>query len=127
MSDVAGHNFLGGICFDTGEILMRDPPNSPLASQWYRLEGGGAHRRDLMLATWVGTQADESFPKAWKTDTAGNPSSQSKIYYSPKLWYLRATIIEAQDIALSSLFQIKAQLEFQVRKTKFVITRNGSS
>ncbi|KAD1404144.1 hypothetical protein E3N88_42871 [Mikania micrantha] len=127
MSDVAGHNFLGGICFDTGEILLRDPPDSPLAPQWYRLEGGGAHRGDLMLATWVGTQADESFPEAWKTDTAGNPSSQSKIYQSPKLWYLRATIIEAQDTALSSSFQIKAQLGFQVQKTKFIITRNGSS
>ncbi|KAL8214418.1 hypothetical protein R6Q57_003867 [Mikania cordata] len=127
MSDVAGHNFLGGICFDTGEILLRDPPDSPLAPQWYRLEGGGAHRGDLMLATWVGTQADESFPEAWKTDTAGNPSSQSKIYQSPKLWYLRATIIEAQDTALSSSFQIKAQFGFQVQKTKFIITHNGSS
>ncbi|KAI3743359.1 hypothetical protein L1987_61066 [Smallanthus sonchifolius] len=62
MSDVAGHNFLGGICFDTTEILMRDPPDSPLAPQWYRLEGGRAHKGDLMLATWIGTQADESFP-----------------------------------------------------------------
>ncbi|KAJ0503106.1 putative C2 domain, phosphoribosyltransferase, C2 domain superfamily [Helianthus annuus] len=127
MSDVAGHNFLGGICFDTTEIPLRDPPDSPLATQWYRLEGGGAHRGDLMLATWVGTQADESFPEAWKTDTAGNPSSRSKIYQSPKLWYLRTTIIEAQDVSLSSSFQIKAQLGFQVQKTKSIITSNGSA
>ncbi|KAK9068519.1 hypothetical protein SSX86_012633 [Deinandra increscens subsp. villosa] len=127
MLDTAGHNFLGGICFDTGEILLRDPPDSPLAPQWYRLEGGGAHRGDLMLATWIGTQADESFPEAWKTDTAGNPSSRSKIYQSPKLWYLRTTIIEGQDVVLSSTFQIKAQLGFQVQKTKFIVTHNGSS
>ncbi|KAL4560630.1 hypothetical protein LXL04_032783 [Taraxacum kok-saghyz] len=128
MSDVAGHNFLGGICFDATEILLRDPPDSPLAPQWYRLEGGGAHKGDLMLATWVGTQADESFPEAWKTDTAGNPSSRSKIYQSPKLWYLRATIIEAQDVSMSSSsFQIKAQLGFQVQKTKSIGTRNGTS
>ncbi|KAK1426150.1 hypothetical protein QVD17_14819 [Tagetes erecta] len=127
MSDVAGHNFLGGICFDTTEILLRDPPDSPLAPQWYRLEGGGAHKGDLMLATWIGTQADESFPEAWKTDTAGNPSSRSKIYQSPKLWYLRTTIIEAQDVAPTSSFQIKAQLGFQVQKTKCVTTHNGSS
>nr|XP_043609107.1 protein QUIRKY [Erigeron canadensis] len=126
-SDVAGHNFLGGICFDATEIPLRDPPDSPLAPQWYRLEGGGAHKGDLMLATWVGTQADESFPEAWKTDTAGNPSSRSKIYQSPKLWYLRATIIEAQDVPASSTFQIKAQFGFQVQKTKSIITRNGSS
>lgn len=127
MSDVAGHNFLGGICFDATEIPLRDPPDSPLAPQWYRLEGGGAHKGDLMLATWVGTQADESFPEAWKTDTAGNPSSRSKIYQSPKLWYLRAMIIEAQDVSMSSSFQIKAQLGFQVQKTKLIGTRNGTS
>ncbi|XP_024983600.1 protein QUIRKY [Cynara cardunculus var. scolymus] len=127
MSDVAGHNFLGGICFDATEIPLRDPPDSPLAPQWYRLEGGGAHKGDLMLATWVGTQADESFPEAWKTDTAGNPGSRSKIYQSPKLWYLRAVIIEAQDVSLSSSFQIKAQFGFQVQKTKSIVTRNGSS
>lgn len=28
--------FLGGICFDTTEIPLRDPPDSPLAPQWYR-------------------------------------------------------------------------------------------
>lgn len=129
--DVAGHNFLGGICFDVSEIPLRDPPDSPLAPQWYRLEGGGVNKGDLMIATWVGTQADESFPDAWKTDTAGNPSSRSKVYQSPKLWYLRSTIIEAQDIVSSapskeSTFQIKAQLGFQVQKTKFSVTSSGS-
>lgn len=130
-SDVAGHNFLGGICFDVGEIPLRDPPDSSLAPQWYRLEGGGAHKGDLMLATWIGTQADESFPEAWKTDTAGNPNSRSKVYQSPKLWYLRSTVIEAQDIfslmpSKESTFQIKAQLGCQVQKTKFSVTSNGS-
>ncbi|KAA8516876.1 hypothetical protein F0562_017306 [Nyssa sinensis] len=130
-SNVARHNFLGGICFDATEIPLRDPPDSPLAPQWYRLEGGGAHRGDLMLATWIGTQADESFPDAWKTDTAGNPSSESKVYQSPKLWYLRLTVIEAQDILslMSSKepsFQVKAQLGSQVLKSKPSVTRNGS-
>ncbi|KAL1821172.1 hypothetical protein ACET3Z_016041 [Daucus carota] len=130
-TDMGGHNFLGGICFDVTEIPLRDPPDSPLAPQWYRLEGGGAHRGDLMLATWVGTQADESFPEAWKNDTPGNPSSRSKVYQSPKLWYLRSTVIEAQDISGSaplrdSTFQIKAQLGFQIQKTKLSITRSGS-
>ncbi|KAL0308254.1 UNVERIFIED_CONTAM: protein QUIRKY [Sesamum radiatum] len=130
-NDVAGHDFLGGICFDVGEIPLRDPPDSPLAPQWYRLEGGGAHRGDLMLATWIGTQADESFPDAWKTDTAGNPNSRSKVYQSPKLWYLRSTIIEAQDISMliplkESSFQVKVQLGFQVQKTKSVLTSAGA-
>ncbi|KAK4414822.1 protein QUIRKY [Sesamum alatum] len=130
-NDVAGHDFLGGICFDVGEIPLRDPPDSPLAPQWYRLEGGGAHRGDLMLATWIGTQADESFPDAWKTDTAGNPNSRSKVYQSPKLWYLRSTIIEAQDISMliplkESSFQLKVQFGFQVQKTKSVLTSAGA-
>ncbi|XP_073151429.1 multiple C2 domain and transmembrane region protein 16 [Henckelia pumila] len=130
--DMAGHDFLGGICFDVGEIPLRDPPDSSLAPQWYRLEGGGAHRGDLMLATWIGTQADESFPDAWKTDTAGNPSSKSKVYQSPKLWYLRSTVIEAQDIGTiiplkESSFQIKVQLGFQVQKTKSMFSSNGTS
>ncbi|KAF3640300.1 Protein QUIRKY [Capsicum annuum] len=132
-SDVAsGRLFLGGICFDVSEIPLRDPPDSPLATQWYRLEGGGAHRGDLMLATWVGTQADESFPEAWKSDTAGNPASKSKVYQSPKLWYLRSCVIEAQDISQlthiskESSYQIKAQLGFQVQKTKSITTTTGS-
>ncbi|XP_021721269.1 protein QUIRKY-like [Chenopodium quinoa] len=122
--------FLGGICFDTTEIPLRDPPDSPLAPQWYRLEGGGANMGDLMLATWVGTQADESFPEAWKTDTAGNVNSRAKVYLSPKLWYLRATILDAQDILFApkeSMFQVKAQLGIQVLKTKPAVSRNGSS
>lgn len=125
--------FLGGICFDVSEIPLRDPPDSPLAPQWYRLEGGGGHHGDLMLATWTGTQADESFPDAWKTDTAGNITARAKVYMSTKLWYLRATVIEAQDLLPPQLtvfkeasFQLKAQLGFQVQKTKFAVTRNGA-
>ncbi|EOA19253.1 hypothetical protein CARUB_v10000107mg [Capsella rubella] len=125
--------FLGGICFDVSEIPLRDPPDSPLAPQWYRLEGGGAYHSDLMLATWTGTQADESFPDAWKTDTAGNVTARAKVYMSSKLWYLRATVIEAQDLLPPQLtafkeasFQLKAQLGFQVQKTKSAVTRNGA-
>ncbi|GMI79044.1 multiple C2 domain and transmembrane region protein 16 [Hibiscus trionum] len=131
-ADAGGANFLGGICFDATEIPLRDPPDSPLAPQWYRLEGGGAHRGDLMLATWIGTQADEAFPDSWKSDTGGNlVNSRAKIYLSPKLWYLRASILEAQDILpLTALkegsFQMKAQLGFQVQKTKVSVSRNGN-
>ncbi|KMT11325.1 hypothetical protein BVRB_5g110060 [Beta vulgaris subsp. vulgaris] len=129
MEGLSMREFLGGICFDTTEIPLRDPPDSPLAPQWYRLEGGGAHSGDLMLATWVGTQADDSFPDAWKTDTTGSVSSRAKVYLSPKLWYLRATILEAQDILFGSkesMFQVKAQLGFQIFKTKPTASRNGS-
>ncbi|KAL5547328.1 hypothetical protein UlMin_007015 [Ulmus minor] len=133
-SDVADQNFtfLGGICFDVTEIPLRDPPDSPLAPQWYRLEGGGARYGDLMLATWVGTQADESFPDAWKTDTAGNPNARAKVYQSPKLWYLRVSVLEAQDVVPFTTsskeisFQLKAQLGFQILKTKPSSSRSSN-
>ncbi|QCD78458.1 Phosphoribosyltransferase C-terminal [Vigna unguiculata] len=124
---------LGGVCFDVNEIPVRDPPDSPLAPQWYRLEGGGAPHGDLMIATWMGTQADESFPDAWKSDTFANVNSRAKVYQSPKLWYLRATLIEAQDLlslpfnsSKEACFQVKAKLGFQVLKSKTVLTRNGN-
>lgn len=127
-----GRSLLGGVCFDVNEIPVRDPPDSPLAPQWYRLEDGGAQFGDLMLATWLGTQADESFADAWKSDTFGNVNSRAKVYQSPKLWYLRATVLEAQDIMplMKSLkeasFQVRAQLGFQVLKSKIAVTRNGT-
>ncbi|KAG6595488.1 Protein QUIRKY, partial [Cucurbita argyrosperma subsp. sororia] len=98
-SDVDKGNFLGGLCFEVSDILLRDQPDIPLAPQWYRLE---TERNDvafggyLMLATWIGTQADDAFNEAVKTDAAGKFNSRAKIYQSPKLWYLRATVIEAK-------------------------------
>ncbi|KAJ1375891.1 Phosphoribosyltransferase C-terminal [Sesbania bispinosa] len=131
-SDVDGRSLLGGVCFDVNEIPVRDPPDSPLAPQWYRMEGGGAQHGDLMIATWIGTQADESFPDAWKSDTYGHVNSRAKVYQSPKLWYLRATILEAQDImpltsSKEAWFQVRAQLGFQVLKSKMISTRNGTA
>ncbi|XP_042945988.1 protein QUIRKY [Carya illinoinensis] len=125
-SDKHGHGtFLGWVGFDVTEIPLRDPPDSPLATQWYRLEGAGPHNGDLMLATWVGTQADEAFPEAC------NINSQAKVYQSPKLWYLRATVLDAQDIlplkaSKESSFQVRAQLGLQVSKTKLSVSRNGT-
>ncbi|KAK1297303.1 hypothetical protein QJS10_CPB15g02148 [Acorus calamus] len=92
-----GPVFLGGVCFDASDVPLRDPPDSPLAPQWYRLEGrgrkgggGGGGGGDLMLATWIGTQADESFADAWKSETAASAAAhaKSKVYLSPKMCLL---------------------------------------
>ncbi|EHA8590666.1 Protein QUIRKY [Cocos nucifera] len=122
-------HFLGGVCFDVSEAPMRDPPDSPLAPQWYRLEGGGVRGADLMLATWTGTQADESFADAWKADApASHAGTRSKVYVSPKLWYLRATVIEAQDtltvLPRESGISVQATLAFQVLRTRNAVSRN---
>lgn len=53
---------------------------------------------EIMVAIWWGTQADEVFPEAWQSDTGGHAMFRSKTYLSPKLWYLRVNVIEAQDL-----------------------------
>ncbi|XP_058722648.1 multiple C2 domain and transmembrane region protein 16-like [Vicia villosa] len=128
--ELENHSLLGGVCFDVNEIPVRDPPDSSLAPQWYRMEGGGAQHGDLMIATWIGTQADESFSDAWKSDTSNHVTSKAKVYQSPKLWYLRVSILEAQDITplitpSKFQFQIRAQFGFQVLKTKTTVSSNG--
>ncbi|CAH9100723.1 unnamed protein product [Cuscuta europaea] len=104
--DLFKDDFVGHVLFDLNEIPKRVPPDSPLAPQWYRLvdRKGEKIRGELMLAIWMGTQADEAFPEAWHTDAAavsgsdGLSSIRSKVYLSPKLWYLRVNVIEAQDL-----------------------------
>ncbi|KAF3505920.1 hypothetical protein F2Q69_00000262 [Brassica cretica] len=39
-------------------------------------------------AVWLGTQADEAFPDAYSVQGEGVQSVRSKVYVSPKLWYL---------------------------------------
>ncbi|KAL2923792.1 FT-interacting protein 1 [Bienertia sinuspersici] len=77
----------------------------------------------------MGTQADEAFPEAWHTEAASVVSGEgvynirSKVYVSPKLWYLRVNVIEAQDVEPHDKAQppqvlIKGQLGSQILKTK---------
>lgn len=121
---------LGKVIFDLNEVPTRVPPDSPLAPQWYRLEerrGGRKVGGEIMIAVWMGTQADEAFPDAWHADAAfvygeGVSNIRSKVYVSPKLWYLRVSVIEAQDIIpidktrAPEVF-VKIQVGTQVLKT----------
>ncbi|KAM1494292.1 hypothetical protein ACFXTO_029151 [Malus domestica] len=65
--DVVLDDFMGRVMMDLTDIPKREPPDSPLAPQWYRLEDrkGDKVKGELMLAVWMGTQADEAFPDAW--------------------------------------------------------------
>ncbi|KAJ1294357.1 hypothetical protein BS78_01G140200 [Paspalum vaginatum] len=127
---------LGFVSFDLQEVPKRSPPDSALAPQWYTLDGhgseDGAAACDVMLAVWVGTQVDEAFQEAWQSDSGGYlVHTRSKAYLSPKLWYLRLNVIQAQDLRLPSppdakakqcgpIFPelyVKAQLGAQVFKT----------
>ncbi|KAK7271603.1 hypothetical protein RJT34_27640 [Clitoria ternatea] len=128
--------YIGRVVFDLNEVPTRVPPDSPLAPQWYRLEdrrGEGKVRGEIMVAVWMGTQADEAFSEAWHSDAAtvygdGVFNVRSKVYLSPKLWYLRVNVIEAQDVIpsdrnrLPEVF-VKAQMGNQVLRTKTCETR----
>ncbi|KAL2228113.1 UNVERIFIED_CONTAM: Protein QUIRKY [Sesamum indicum] len=117
----------GTVSFDLQEVPKRVPPDSPLAPQWYSLEGDGSPGNDVMLSVWVGTQADEAFQEAWQSDSGGLiPETRAKVYLSPKLWYLRLTVIQTQDLQLGSGSEpkvrspelyVKAQLGAQLFKT----------
>lgn len=128
-------DFLGRVWFDLNEVPKRVPPDSQLAPQWYRMEdkkGDKSKGGEVMVSTWFGTQADEAFAEAWHSKAAnvaldGLGSIKSKVYLSPKLWYLRVGVIEAQDIVLgekgSSLMRypelyVKVQVGNQVLRTR---------
>ncbi|KAG8363574.1 hypothetical protein BUALT_Bualt19G0036600 [Buddleja alternifolia] len=136
---VGRDDHLGRVIFDLNEIPTRVPPDSPLAPQWYRLEdrrGEGKVRGEIMVAVWMGTQADEAFTDAWHADAAfvygeGVLNIRSKVYMSPKLWYLRVNVIEAQDIIpndktrLPDVF-VKVQVGNQVLKTAICPSRTAN-
>ncbi|KAL7582363.1 hypothetical protein Lser_V15G41876 [Lactuca serriola] len=128
-------DFLGRVWFDLNEVPKRVPPDSQLAPQWYRMDDKRGERvkgGEVMVAIWFGTQADEAFSEAWHSKAAnvhldGLCSIQSKVYLSPKLWYLRVSVIEAQDVVLgekgTSLMRypelnVKVQVGNQVLKTR---------
>lgn len=115
--DQKTENCLGTVSFDLQEVPKRVPPDSPLAPQWYSLESEKWPGNDVMLAVWLGTQADEAFQEAWQSDSGGLvPETRAKVYLSPKLWYLRLTVIQTQDLQFASVSEPKARnLELYVK------------
>ncbi|QHO23484.1 hypothetical protein HN51_047193 [Arachis hypogaea] len=130
-------DFIGRVWFDLSEVPSRVPPDSQLAPQWYRMENKKGEKvaksGEVMVSIWFGTQADEAFAEAWHSKAAnvnfdGLSSIKSKVYLSPKLWYLRVSVIEAQDIisgdkgsvlmARFPEFSAKVQVGNQVLRTR---------
>ncbi|CAN6440424.1 unnamed protein product [Victoria cruziana] len=130
--DVVKDDFVGKVIFDLSEIPVRVPPDSPLAPQWYRLEdkkGESKVKGEIMLAVWRGTQADEAYPEAWHSDAVSVPAgaihhTKSKVYFSPKLCYVRVQVIEAQDLVPGGdkgrmpEVCVRIQLGNQLRRTR---------
>ncbi|KAI7744813.1 hypothetical protein M8C21_020953 [Ambrosia artemisiifolia] len=135
--DLVKDDFMGLMSFDLNEVPKRVPPDSPLAPQWYRLEDrkGNKLKGEIMLAVWWGTQADEAFTEAWHSDaaTVGGTDAlaniRSKVYLSPKLWYLRVNVIEAQDLIPSDRTRfpevyVKAVLGHQMLRTRVSMSKS---
>ncbi|KAI9174589.1 hypothetical protein LWI28_019725 [Acer negundo] len=131
--DLIKDDFVGIVRFDINEVPLRVPPDSPLAPEWYRLENkkGEKIKGELMLAVWIGTQADEAFSDAWHSDAATPVDStpavsavlRSKVYHAPRLWYVRVNVVEAQDLVPTEKNRfpdvyVKAHIGHQVLKTR---------
>ncbi|KAJ4950901.1 hypothetical protein NE237_027733 [Protea cynaroides] len=139
--DLVKDDFVGLVRFDINEVPTRVPPDSPLAPEWYRLEDkkGDRTKGELMVAVWIGTQADEAFPDAWLSDAATpvdgsaaiSTQIRSKVYHAPRLWYLRVNVIEAQDLVPTDKNRfpevyVRVQVGNQVLKTKPIQGRTMS-
>ncbi|XP_042474380.1 FT-interacting protein 3-like isoform X2 [Zingiber officinale] len=139
--DVVKDDFVGIVRLDLHEIPTRVPPDSPLAPEWYRLEGKKGEKLskgELMLAVWLGTQADESFAYATHSDSipAVDPHTLSnfiraKVYHAPRLWYVRVNIIEAHDVFAFDKSRVpdvlcKVRLGNQMLRTKAILSRTAN-
>nr|TKR99165.1 hypothetical protein D5086_0000195540 [Populus alba] len=74
------NEIIGCLSFDLGDNPTRFPPDSPLAERWYKLEdrNGVKVAGELMLATWIGNQADDAFSVAWDSDAAADLAPADK-------------------------------------------------
>lgn len=138
--DIGKDDFVGKVVFDVVEVPQRVPPDSPLAPQWYKLANKKGEKApdhgEIMLAVWMGTQADEAFPEAWHSDAhsisqQNLASTRSKVYFSPKLYYLRVHIIGAQDLVPSDKGRmpdtfVKVQHGHQIRATRPSSMKNSN-
>ena len=127
----ANNAFMGRVSFEPNSVPRRVPPDNPLVPQWYSLENNSGKKVEgkLMMAVWIGTQADEAFSEAWWSDAFGVSGTdalaniRSRVYLSPKLSYVRVNVIEANDLQPSDKRRspevfMKAQLGNQVLKSR---------
>ena len=127
----ANNAFMGRVSFEPNSVPRRVPPDNPLVPQWYSLENNSGKKVEgkLMMAVWIGTQADEAFSEAWWSDAFGVSGTdalaniRSRVYLSPKLSYVRVNVIEANDLQPSDKRRspevfVKAQLGNQVLRTR---------
>ncbi|XP_019165631.1 PREDICTED: FT-interacting protein 1-like [Ipomoea nil] len=130
--DFVEDDFVGWVSFDLSEIPSSIPRDVSLAPQWYRLKGrrGDRAEGELMLAVWMGSaQFSDTFPEASSSQPrAVNVAddfvnTRPKVYFSPRLWYLRVNVIEAHDLLPNDQSRplevyVKAIVGYQVVRTR---------
>uniref|UniRef100_A0A0D9XXJ2 C2 domain-containing protein n=1 Tax=Leersia perrieri TaxID=77586 RepID=A0A0D9XXJ2_9ORYZ len=97
--DLVKDDFVGMVQFDLKDIPYRSPDDVPLEPSWYPLLGLDRRKlakAKLLLAIWIGSQADEAFRHVWE------PSYRPKMYDNPNLWCLRVTIVEARHVTVGN-------------------------
>ena len=116
----------------SGDVPVRVPPDSALAPQWHHVfDKNGERAGEVMVALWVGTQADECFPLAVHADAAFAVDAdlaahiRCKQYAVPRLWYVRVNVIEARDIEFADKARVgelfvRSRVSTQVLRTKTV-------
>eukprot|EP00850_Spirogloea_muscicola_P023471 SM000359S13457 [mRNA] locus=s359:16492:22784:- [translate_table: standard] len=145
-------DFLGEVRVPLADLPKRDTGDPPTPVQWYKLSARSARAKvkeqdvlselggqplaakglagDVQLCMWTGSQADESFKKAWQSDLGGSRHSRATVHVSPKLWYVRCVVMEVQDLLLmeSARFPelfVKARLLDQKYQSKVVTSKTN--
>eukprot|EP00850_Spirogloea_muscicola_P014421 SM000103S09513 [mRNA] locus=s103:385053:391694:+ [translate_table: standard] len=127
------NDFLGEVRVPLADLPKRDTGDPPALVQWYKLSAQSARAKvkgDVQLCMWTGSQADESFKKAWQSDLGGSRHSRATVYVSPKLWYVRCVVMEVQDLLLMECARfpelfVKARLLDQKYQSKVVSSRTN--
>ncbi|KAL3849424.1 hypothetical protein ACJIZ3_011306 [Penstemon smallii] len=128
------NDLIGLVTFEANDVPRRVPPNSPVAPSWCRLHnpttGEMVLDAELLIAVWLGTQANEVYWRAWQLDATtinGDcvESIRSITYVLPKLSYLRVKVIEAHDLLVQTNRQ-QPQLFVRVALGKMILRTNTS-
>ncbi|XP_072950372.1 FT-interacting protein 7-like [Typha angustifolia] len=129
--DILRDDFVGKVVINLTDVQTRVPPDSPLAPMLYRLSDKNNEMTagSIMMAVWNGTQADEAYPEAWHSDAnnislEGVHTTKSKVYFTPRLSYLRVDVLAAQDLAPSESGRVNPEVYVRLRhESQTVLTR----